>query len=294
MKKIIISLLFSLLLCSAVFAQKTKPIIFAVVNDGKQIEPIAYIEKGKLIGVGDDVVTTENMPNFVKSYYKKGTKYNLIFGGDDVGTVTVTKDLSKTDCAANQAEISLKSLGKRPSGLVMALATDAAAKKNVKGLRELPTNAERAAIEKIVMDRMLAKNIPIKNTSELRYHNLTKVDVDNDGNSEFVGSYWYNTGDKKRSLMFFIAEKDKEGNITIPFENFQDVEEKDVMNEDIKTLDSGTYHELLIDMFDYDGDGTGEIFTVVNGFEGSTFKTYKKVGGKWMRVLETANYHCAF
>ncbi len=294
MKKIIVSLMFSLLLCSAAFAQKAKPIIFAVVNEGKQIEPIAYIENGKLTGVGDDAVTSENMPDFVKNYYKKGAKYNLIFGGDNVGTATVTKDLSKTDCAANQAEISLQAGDYKPREFVMALATSAGTKNNVKGTRKLPTSAERAEVEKLVMEKMLARNVPIKNTGELRYHNLTKVDVDNDGNPEFVGTYWYNTGDKKRTLMFFIADKKAKGDVSITFEKFDDVEEKDVMNEDITTLDSGTYHELLIDMFDTDADGTAEIFTVVNAFEGSTFKAYKRTDGKWTRVLETANYHCAF
>ena len=66
------------------------------------------------------------------------------------------------------------------------------------------------------------------------------------------------------------------------------------MNEDIKTLDSGMLHELLIDMFDFDGDGTGEIFTMIQSFEGSNFNAYKKVDGKWTQVLETYNYHCAF
>ena len=28
------------------------------------------------------------------------------------------------------------------------------------------------------------------------------------------------------------------------------------MNDEIKSVDEGIYHELLLDMFDYDGDGT--------------------------------------
>ena len=76
------------------------------------------------------------------------------------------------------------------------------------------------------MDEMKSKNVPIKNTGELRYHNLTKIDVDGDGNPEFVGTYWYNTGAKKRSLLFFIAEKDAKGRITIPFKNLMKLKKK--------------------------------------------------------------------
>lgn len=294
MRKTLFILAVALTLCVAAAAQKNKKIIYAVVEDGKQIEPIAYIEKGVLKGVGDDQITQENAPDFVKTFYKKGTRYNLIFGGDNVGTVTVVKDLSKTDCAANQAQISIQSRKVSPKGFVMALATNADAKSNVKGLRQLPTGAERAAIEKLVMAQMLEKNVPIKNTNELRYHNLTKINVDNDGNAEFVGSYWYNTGVKKRSLLFFIADKNAKGDISMPFSKFEEYDEKNVMNGEVSALDEGMYHELLIDMFDYDGDGTAEIFTVVRGFEGSNFNVYKRLDGKWTRVLETSNYHCAF
>ena len=207
MKNLLI-LLMILFCVSAVSAQNeyktTKKAIFAVVNDGEQIEPVAFVENGKLEPVVGDDADLVNNPDFVKAYYKPKTKYNLIFGGDDVGTVTVTKDLSKSDCAANQAEISIQSKAVKPKGFVMALATNASTKKMVKGTRKLPTSAERLEIEKLVMAEMSKQNIPIKKINELRYHNLTKVDVDNDGNPEFVGTYWYNTGGKIRSLMFFI------------------------------------------------------------------------------------------
>lgn len=300
MKKLTV-LLMILFCASVVLAQKKTPkketpkkTIFAVVNDGKQIEPLAFIENGELKPIQGEGTDEKETANFVKNHYKPKTRYNLIFGGENDGTVTVTKDLSKTDCAANQAEISIQSKSVKPKGFVMALATNATAKKSVKGTRKLPTAAERREIEKLVMAEMLKQNIPIKKINELRYHNLTKVDIDNDGKAEFVGTYWYNTGDKIRSLMFFIADTDKNGVISIPFSKFNEVKEADVMNTDIKTVDAGTYHELLIDMFDVDGNGTGEVFTIINGFEGNSFNAYKKVEGKWTQVLETSNYHCAF
>jgi hypothetical protein len=300
-RKILIILSVTLLLVASGFAQKPAPkkdgsskkLIYGIFNDGKNLEPIAFVEKGKLVELGEEA-SGEKTAGFVKQYYKPKTKYNVVFGGENVGTATVVKDFAGTDCAANQAEISVISTKFKPKGFLMGLATDMIPKKNAKLIRQLPTAAERAEINKLVMDEMKAKNVPIKNTGELRYHNLTKLDVDGDGNSEFVGTYWYNTGAKKRSLLFFIAEKAVNGVVTIPFTKFQEIEEKDVMNNDIKALDEGTYHELLLDMLDYDGDGQSEIFTYSQGFEGSNFNAYKRVEGKWTQVLETSNYHCAF
>lgn len=294
MKKIL-AVLTVLLFTTAVFAQKkdTKKVVFAVVNDGKNIEPIARIEKGELQPINDESAETAAV-DFVKEQYQPKTKYNLIFGGANAGTVTVVKDLAGTECAANQAEISIVSRRVKPKGFIMALATNDSAKKTVKGTRELPTSAERGEIEKLVMAEMIKQNIPIKKLNELRYHNLTKVDFNNDANPEFVGSFWYNTGDKIRSLMFFIAEKDAQGNYSIPFTKFDRVEVEDVMSKDISDVDKGFYHELLIDLFDVDGDGSGEIFTLEQGFESNNFNAYKKIDGKWTQVLETSNYHCAF
>ncbi|HEX8288194.1 MAG TPA: hypothetical protein VF556_09365 [Pyrinomonadaceae bacterium] len=293
-KKCLAVLSVVLLIAASAVAQKSRGIIFAVVNDGKQIEPIAVIKNGKLSGVGDDVIKSENKPNFVKNHYKPRTQYNLIFGGDNAGTVKVVKDLSDTECASNQAEVSIQSNRVKPQGFVMALATDLRAKRSENGVRRLPLITERTKIEELLMAEMKDKNVPVKNTNEFRYHNLTKIDVDNDGDFEFVGSYWYNTSDKKRSLLFFIADKNAKGGFTLNFKKFQEYEEENVMSKDIKDLDKGLYHELLLDVFDYDGDGTGEIFTVTQAFEGNNFNVYKRAGGKWSRVLETSSYHCAF
>lgn len=288
----------------AVFAQKSRPvkttllppkptIVFAVTNDGKNIEPIAYIQNGSLKPISDDNAEADDKAKFVKTFYPPKMKYNLIFGGATAGTVSIVKNLADTECAANQADVSIISKSVKPKGFVMALATNALPKKTVKGMRELPTSAERVEIEKLVMAEMMKENIPIKKVNELRYHNLTKVDVDNDANPEFVGTFWYNTGDNIRSLMFFIAEKNAEG-FSIPFKKFDRVEIENVMSGDISDVDKGFYHELLIDIFDSDGDGKGEIFTMTRGFEGNSFNAYERSGGKWTQILETSNYHCAY
>lgn len=294
-RNIVLALILSMVFATLGFAQKgeTKKAIFAVLNNGKTLEPIAYIDKGKLKEIGGETNPEEPF-DLVNAFYKPKNTLNLIFGGINVGKATIVKDLKDSDCASNQAEISVSSLKVKPKGNLMALATNAVPKKQTNLIRKMPTANERKEINELVMREMKSKNVPIKNTGELRYHNLTKLDVDGDGNGEFVGTYWYETGAKKRSLLFFIAESDSAGPISMQFTAFNDYAEENVMSRDIKDVDDGIYHEFLLDMIDYDSDGQSEIFTISRGFESSNFNAYKRVEGKWNKVLETSNYHCGY
>ncbi|QYO66100.1 hypothetical protein [Leptolyngbya sp. 7M] len=100
--------------------------------------------------------------------------------------------------------------------------------------------------------------------------------------------------EKKRNLLFFIADRGSDGKYRISFGKYNTFEEDNVMDGDIKTLDEGVYHELLLDIFDIDGDGVSEIFTYVQGFEGAAFNVYMRSDGKWGNVFEGSNYHCGF
>jgi hypothetical protein len=74
-----------LLAASTAFSQKrqkpqpvkAKPIVFAVLDDGKTIEPIGEINKGELaasVNGGDDA---KKIASFTNAYYKPKTVYNL-------------------------------------------------------------------------------------------------------------------------------------------------------------------------------------------------------------------------
>ena len=226
--------------------------------------------------------------------FKAKSKYKLIFAGRNSGVVTVKSSDYKSECASNLAKVSLSATKVNLKGFVMGLATDIRTTETASGIRRLPTPAERAEFEKIVRDEMVKNNVSSDAAKDLKYHNLTAIDVDNTGIAELVGTFWVNTSETERALMFMIVDKEKSGTYTLTYSDFKSVKQADVMNEEIKTLDDGMYHELLLDSFDYDNDGVSEIFTMVQGFEGSTFNVYKRENGKWVRTFEQANYHCAF
>ena len=282
---------------TASFGQKAKPaakpakkIIFAVLSDGKSLEPIAYVNKGKLETTvnGSDEKAIVNA--FSNSYYKTGSVYRLIFGGADSGSVTVKSSNSKSECAANTANTTTVSAKTTLKGMVMGLATNADTKKTG-FFRRKPTVEEKAEIDALVRTEYSNQKLTAK---VLHYQNLTAIDVNNDGNAEFVGSYWIEVDKNTRALLFFIAEKFANGKYAMSFTDYRSIGREGVMSKDISDVDKGVYHELFLDSFDYDGDGVAEIFTYQQSFEGAGFAAYKKADGKWTKTYEFDNYHCGY
>ena len=271
-----------------------KPMIFAVLNDGKTIEPIAHIEKKKLTNPvnGSDEVAKKKA--FGDAYFVKDSKYKLIFGGKENGDVKVGNFDPNADCSSNMASIEVGTERTNINGFVMGLATDMAIKKPGSDVRRLPTRTERIAIEWLVRRKFRQNKVTRNQIKQMKYHNLTALDVDGDGRAEQVGSFWAPTGAKERGLLFFIAQRAKNGRYYFAHSNFRRVKESEVMSGEIKALEEGIYNELLLDVFDYDQDGVSEIFTYTQAFEGSGFTVYKRKGRTWKKAFEGSNYHCGY
>lgn len=273
---------------------KAKPIIFAVLNDGKMVEPIAYVENGKLVQPVSGGEEPAKLLSFNKTYYKPNAAYRLIFGGANAGTVTIKSSDPKAECSANMAEITAVSTKAKLKGNVMALATNAAATKEGSGVRRLPTAAERSEIEALVRSEFVKQNVPASAAKTLKYHNLTAVDVDSDGSAELVGTFWVETSPTSRGMLFFIADKNADGKYSFGYSDFQNMKQEDVMSGEISTVDDGVLHERLLDVLDYDNDGVAEVFTYIQSFEGAGFNAFRREGGKWVKTFEGSNYHCGY
>ncbi|MGH9818841.1 MAG: hypothetical protein ACRD43_01630 [Pyrinomonadaceae bacterium] len=270
---------------------KARPAIFSVIYDGKGIEPIAFVENGKLVASGGDSGADES--GLAATYYKVGAKYDLIFGGVPSGTVTVSKSNVGTDCGGSSADVSVSS-SRSLKGFVMGLATNITPRSKGSGLRRSPTTGERSEIEALVRAEYAKHKVPASTYKQLHYHNLTAVDVDNDGVAELIGSYWVAPKTTERGLLFFIAEKGSNGKYAFNYSDYQSVTPDKVMSGNMKDLDDGIYQTLLLDTFDYDGDGTAEIFTIGKAFEGNNYSVFKRTGGKWTKALDAYDYRCGY
>jgi len=287
-------ILIVVLCVSAIVGQKAKPIVFAVLNDGNTLEPIALIEKGKLVPASDGSDEAKVIAQFTKNYYQPKTTYRLVFGGIDAGSVTIKSSDPKMECSANLAQISTQPTKMKLGGFVMALATNAPPNKEEKGLRRQPTAAERAEITTLARAELAKQKVAASALKNLKFHNMTALDTDDDGKAEIVGTAWVETSPTDRAVLFFIAEQNKAGKYAFGFSEFKAVNQEEVMSGEITAIDTGIYCELLLDALDYNADNVDEIFTYTQGFEGNSFNAYRRSSGKWTRAFEGGNYHCAF
>ncbi|MCA1624337.1 MAG: hypothetical protein LC768_13725 [Acidobacteria bacterium] len=300
MKKLLICGALILLGISATFSQKrgstkaakAKPIVFAVIDDGQTLEPIGEINKGELVGAASDQ-EEKALQNFANAYYKPKSTYNLIFGGAANGTVTVVSSDPKSDCGKNLAQITTQSSKAKLKGLVMGLATNQNPAKTASGVRRLPTAVERAEIETLVRAEFVKQGVSAKAVKNMKYYNLTALDADRDGKAEMVGSFWTENSSKERNLLFFIAEKNKNGKYNFNYSEYEKITPEKIMSGELKDLDE-LGGELLLDALEYNGDKTAEIFTINKAFEGNNFHVYSRKNGKWTRIFEGYNYHCAY
>ena len=290
-----IALLVLALSSSVAFAQQAKQnervVLFAVLNSGGTLEPIAYMEEGEFKGAIDGAQEPDVLKRFHDRYFKPKTAYQLIFGGANSGSVTVTSSDPSSECERHTAKTTVA--GRKVTGNVLALAVSTGFKVSGSGTRRAATPLEKAEIDSLARDEFVKNKIGAAALKKLRAKNLTAVDVNKDDIVEFVGSYWVAPTTKTRSLLFFIAEKfGTEYRIT--YSDFGTVKEEDTMSNDIISVDTGVGHELLLDLLDYDNNGSSEIFTYEASFEGAGFNAYRKSGDKWTRVYEGVNYRCGF
>jgi hypothetical protein len=274
-------------------AAKTKPIVFAVIGDGERIEPIGEIDNGKLVPTVNGEAEAKTLLSFSQNYYKPKATYNLIFGSAKNGTVTIVNSNPKSDCGKNAATVTVQSAKAKLKGFVMGLATNQMPAKMTSGLRRLPTPPERAEIESLVRAEFIKQGVSSEAAKNLKYYNLTALDVDGDGKPEQIGSFYVDAAPKERNQLFFIAEKGTDNKYKFGHSQYQKVTPDDLMSGELKDLDE-LGGELLLDALEYDGDQTAEVFTVSKAFEGYNYYVYSRRNGKWTKVYENYNYHCAY
>jgi len=264
--------------------------LFAVLADGKQIEPIGTLVNGKFIGDEDGSGNAKTVSN---DPFRSGRVYTLIFGGSEDGTLKVNNKATG-ECAGESADVAASPTKARLKGFVMALATDAKVALKGPAYRRLPTREERSSAESLVRAALLKQKLAPAAVRTLHYHNLTAIDIDRDDEPEMVGSFWVAPRKDERATLFFIAEKNATGELAITYAEFNRYTPKEIMSGEVSHLDEGIYHTLLLDYLDIDGDGVGEIAVTSQAFEGRNFGVYQKKAGKWTKIHESYNYRCGY
>lgn len=226
---------------------------------------------------------------FAQNYFATGKKYRLIFGGGDAGTVTVKKWSEGCNNIHSQVEVASSA---RLGGQVRALATNSDSIGKRASSRRAPTDAERAAVLKLVRTIYRQRRTPANLMNSIKVTNLTATDIDGDNKHEFVGSFMLTTrgrgsGGSEGPIIFerdlFLIAKGDAIAVRADFANFQGY--KPPPEQFLSSID-------FVDQVDVDGDGVGEVFTVQGGFDAYAYVIFKKLRGRWREVYQGIGDAC--
>lgn len=318
-KQPLLSLFLSLWLCASVAmasafvtshaqtrATKTKgreAVVFVVTKQtwqegaDAQIEPAAFVDDGGALSepvLGES--SEENAPPpFFARYYRTGAKYRLVFGGAEAGSVTV-REAARAECAPNAARVELGTTTAKLGGNVMALAVNDGYALRAQGSRRAPTEQERAAVFNLVKTVFTQKRVNASTVARgTKTLNLTATDLDGDGREELVGSYVVKVGPQTRDTLLLVAAPQGRG-YRAALSKYARINAREMMDPALidNVGEGGLGTELFVEQLDVDGDGVGELFTVSQSFEGTTYRAYRRQGGAWQAVYENYSYRCAY
>jgi len=277
--------------------RRQSPAIFAVSQNGSEafLDPVVIVIGGRYMrpptGVEDQAV----LSRFAGRYYRAGQKYSLFFGGGRNGNVTVKQWLGKGgECNRSMAGVSLSTSAKI-EGKVMGLASNVDSVSSRESSRRMPTPGERASVVKLAQRAYTQKGAPAALLQSLRTINMTAMDLDGDGRSEIVASFMLRQkGGKDARSLFLIAEPEG-GEYKTGFSRYNVITDADIPGgASLDEIEDYVLVQILVDQLDLDKDGKGEIIAMDRGFEGITYRIYKRQKDRWRNVYEFSTYKCAY
>ncbi|MEA2204412.1 MAG: hypothetical protein QOE77_1188 [Blastocatellia bacterium] len=255
-------------------------IVFAVTEDDGNFNLDAVVAiNGKVLRAPFSEDKEAQQDAFAKQYFAAGKNYRLLFGGGEVGTVTL-KGWSR-GCNSVHAEAS-GSTPVRLTGQVKGLATSSDSIGKQAAARRAPTAAEREAVMALVKRIYTQHGVSPALYRGLGVTNLTATDLDGDGNYEMIGSFTLATKAKFERDLFLIA-KPQGATMRAEFANFQAYQPP--AEGFLSSID-------FVDQLDLDGDGMGEVFAIQGGFDAYGYLIYKKRAGRWLKVYSGMGDAC--
>jgi hypothetical protein len=162
--------------------------------------------------------------------------------------------------------------------------------------RRFPTDAEKKSVAELARSLYMKRGLRTAALRDMRLINMTAVDLNSDGRAEIVASLGVRGGAKveSRHFLFLIAEPAARG-YRAALARYAKVTAAELpTGGKLSDVDEYVLTEVLVDHLDMDRDGYGEIITANKGWEGITYRVYKKQKGPWKKVYEVYNYRCAY
>jgi hypothetical protein len=252
------------------------------------VEPIAVVNKGEFEKLPDFCGPKNgDAQRFQLQYFKPGRTYQLLFGGANSGTITLSPAIA--NFFGGIAELN--------GSLVldegdMALATNSSNLAKQSGYRRAPTSEERAAAEDVARSAFRSSGSSDDAVSRMKLDSLTVAQLVQGGSPGLIGTAEVagESISKYNRFLFFIGAKERSASAYQPYFIWYNHPHDDA---DAETLQ-------LVDVVDFDGSGTSALILVVGYAESHRFQIYKPgagnspgvAGGAWQKIYESGLLGC--
>jgi hypothetical protein len=284
-------LIFSLSWTST-FGQKTETpkeerVLFAVWAPQKGKTPEAFVLdpvtriKGTTLAAplpeGKDAKAAS--VNFEKIYFVPGTTYPLLFGGSELGSVTIEK-VESVSCEAETATAKVS----KPAPLGL----DALAVSTLQGIRthdnwrHVAPEEQRTEFLRLAGEYLKTHGAETPTLEKLKIPSLRATRLKPGGPDVLVGNIALAENTKVYDL--FLAIEFEPGKIQTLISSFH------VSND----LEDGKdrQQEKFLDQIDLDGDGVDELVTISRYYESWDYTIYREQNGEWIPAYKGGGGGC--
>jgi hypothetical protein len=266
---------------------KDDPVLFAVwgprgINPPRALvlDPIARIKGATLtdpLPEGKDAEAASD--NFERIYFAPGRTYPLLFGGSELGSITVEK-AEAVGCEGQTA--TARASKPTPLGL------DALAVTNLEGIRthdnwrHVATEEQRAEFGRLASDNLKAHGAKAFSLENLKIPSLRATRLRKGGPEVLIGSASLKEKTKVHDL-FLVIQFQPGQSQTLLASYHQSRDPQDGVDRQ---------QEKFVDQLDLDGDGTDEIVTISGYYESWDYAIYREQNAEWKLVYKGGGGGC--
>ncbi|RMG54966.1 MAG: hypothetical protein D6723_03830 [Acidobacteria bacterium] len=258
-------------------------VIFDFDGESGTIQPIVIIEQERYVRppFGHEI-DEENDPDtqrFIDRYFRSGRQYRLLFGGGQVGTVTV-KEPTEISCVSLAATVELQTLIDLDGH---ALATDSTSWGWPQSTRRPPTDREKTAALFLAREAYEQNGVPRSLLQNVDIVHLTAVDLDNDGKHELIGNFQITESSFGPWDTLLLIAEPKDTGYRTGLAWYHKAVDGDGFDTEVREL---------VDVLDINGDGIGEVFILRSTYATWSYMIYKRQDGQWRSIYEGGGGGC--
>lgn len=245
--------------------------LIPVVISKASIYPIVILDRGNYTpppsySPYDNAPVDSQLAPFIATYYRPGQTYRLLFGGGEVGTVTII-ECDSSSYASVKLQTYIINTDK-----VYALATNSDSLGRKQSSRRACTESERKAALELAKEIYRQNSVPVRLLQNISVTDLTATDLNGDSNYELIGSF--KMVSDNTHVLFLIIER-----------QYDSYKAGLIWYRHYWADDSPNTHEqVFIDQLDLDADGIDEVITENSYYEGHNYTIYKKQYGQWREI----------